>query len=164
MINDKIEAINSKNNIIRSKIEQFKARNEDLEQRILKVLINYELRRKSGVQLQENEKYLANILESFEIELSSPINKEIREQKFTKFNQVIRSIENASSNDLSKRQTTSLSSAATAASSLNDISNITDVQKSLREQHLAFKSLIEIINQDLKDLDTVKRGLLNEVK
>jgi len=124
------------------------------------VLISYELRRKSGIPIQENEKYLANVLESYEIELNSPINKEIREQKLKQFNEVISSMESASLNELSKRQTTTLASAAN--SQFGDIGNLSDVQKSLREQHLAFKSLIEIINQDLKDLNTVKRGLLNE--
>ena len=113
--------------------------------------------------LQENEKYLSNILESYEIELSSPINKEIREQKINDFNEIIAQLENTASNDLSKRQTTSLSSSngLNSQSQLSDLSNLTEVQKSLREQHLAFKSLIEIINHDMKDLNTIKRGLLN---
>ncbi len=164
LINDKIETVNSRNTIIKSKIEQFKARNEDLEQRILKILINYELRRKSGIQMQENEKYLSNILESYEIELSSPINKEIREQKINDFNEIISQLESSASNDLSKRQMTSLSTSTNSLnqSQLSDLTNLTEVQKSLREQHLAFKSLIEIINQDMKDLNTIKRGLLNE--
>ena len=36
-INDKIEALNSRNKLLQAKIDQFKLRNEDLEQRILKV-------------------------------------------------------------------------------------------------------------------------------
>jgi nuclear pore complex protein Nup54 len=38
-IAEQIEAINSRNKIIRTKIEQFRSRNEDLEHRILKVKI-----------------------------------------------------------------------------------------------------------------------------
>lgn len=159
LINDKIEAMNTRNSIIRNKIEQFKARNEDLEQRILKVLINYEMRRKSGVPMQENEKYLANILDSYDIELNSPINKEIREQKLKDFSEVIKQTEVTASSDLSKRQTSVLGA---SNGQLTDIGNLSEVQKSLKDQQLAFKSLIDIINQDLKDLNTIKRGLINE--
>lgn len=159
LINDKIEALNTRNSLIRNKIEQFKARNEDLEQRILKVLINYEMRRKSGIPMQENEKYLSNILDSYDIELNSPINKEIREQKLKEFNEVIKQLETSAASDLSKRQTSVLGA---SNGQLTDIGNLTEVQKSLKEQQLAFKSLIEIINQDLKDLNTIKRGILNE--
>ena len=48
-------------------------------------MINYEIRRKMGNPLQDNEKYLLNILDAFQIELSSPINKEIRRQKLNEF-------------------------------------------------------------------------------
>lgn len=42
VINNSIDSLNSRNKLIKSKIEQFKARNEDLEQRVLKVIrINY---------------------------------------------------------------------------------------------------------------------------
>ena len=39
-------------------------------------MINYEIRRKIGIPLQDNEKYLLNILDGFQVELNSPINKE----------------------------------------------------------------------------------------
>ena len=42
VINNSIDSLNSRNKLIKSHIEQVKARNEDLEQRVLKVIkINY---------------------------------------------------------------------------------------------------------------------------
>ncbi len=41
-IKDSIDGLNSRNKLIQSKIEQFKSRNEDLEQRVLKVKKNFE--------------------------------------------------------------------------------------------------------------------------
>jgi hypothetical protein len=37
VVKDSIDGLNSRNKLIQSKIEQFKSRNEDLEQRVLKV-------------------------------------------------------------------------------------------------------------------------------
>lgn len=39
LISNSIENLNDRNKLLRSKIEQFKARNEDLEQRTLKVYL-----------------------------------------------------------------------------------------------------------------------------
>ena len=49
-----------------------------------------------------------------------------------------------------------------AANQLSEMSNLSEVQKSLRDQQKAFKSLIEIINVDLKDLNLIKQGLYFE--
>ena len=177
-INDKIEALNSRNKLLQAKIDQFKLRNEDFEQRILKVkfffsfkilkffffhlsflikvLINYEIRRKIGIPLQDNERYLLAVLESFQIELNSPINKEIQRQKLSEFLETIKSIEN------SQRVQCKMQQELKAANQLSEMSNLSEVQKSLRDQQKAFKSLIEIINVDLKDLNLIKQGLYFE--
>lgn len=152
-INQKIESLNSRNKLIKSKIEQMKQHNENLEQRILKVIINYEIRRKMGIPLQETERYLFNILESFQIELSSPINKEIQRQKLSEFTQVIKTMEQKQQVK-GKRQLEQQ-----AANRLSDATQLSEVHKSLREQQKAFKSLIDIINNDLKDLNVIKQSI-----
>ena len=45
---------------------------------------------------------------------------------------------------------------------LMDVNSLNDVQKSLREQNKAFKSLIDIVNQDQKDLNKISWDLFNE--
>lgn len=170
-LNNTIDSLNTHNKLIATKIEQFRARNEDLEQRVLKLMINYEIRRKIGVPLQDNERYLLSILDSFQMELNSPINREIQRQKLSNFKEIIKTFENT------KRQTSYLTpkyagstsnvgANTTASSALNaelmDANSLNDVQKSLREQHKAFKSLIDIINQDQKDLNRIKKDLFNE--
>ena len=112
-----------------------------------------EIRRKIGIPIQDAEKFLLNILDSFQVELNSPINKEIQRQRFTEFNQNIKSIEN-SMQVKGKRQLEQQ-----AAKQLNDLSSLGDVHKNLREQQKAFKSLIDIINADLKDLKLIKSNL-----
>ena len=119
-------------------------------------MINYEIRRKIGIPLQDNERYLLAVLESFQIELNSPINKEIQRQKLSEFLETIKSIEN------SQRVQCKMQQELKAANQLSEMSNLGEVQKSLRDQQKAFKSLIEIINVDLKDLNLIKQGLYYE--
>lgn len=40
-MNDSIESLNSRNKLLKSKIDQFKSRNEDLEQRVMKVALYF---------------------------------------------------------------------------------------------------------------------------
>lgn len=122
-------------------------------------MINYEIRRKIGIPLQENEKYLLSILDSFQMELNSPINKEIQRQKLNEFVEIIKSYESTNRQQRgSGGQALQTSSTGNVVDSI-DASNLGEVQKSLREQHKAFKSLIDIVNKDLKDLDKIKKGL-----
>lgn len=114
-------------------------------------MINYEIRRKIGLPLQENEKYLMNVLDSFQMELNSPINKEIQRQKLNDFIDIIRSYE------YSNRKNP-LKSSGNFVETIG-ANNLNEIQKSLKEQQRAFKSLIEIVNQDLKDLDIIKKDL-----
>ena len=136
-----------------NKIEQYKTKNEELEHRLLKVMINYEIRRKLGICFQEDEKYLRNVLESLYIELSSPINKEIQKQKLNEFLEIVKSYElnNARQMQHSAKQdemiTSSLSRGGGGGNKI-DLNNLEGIQGSLRDQHKMFKSLIEIINKD----------------
>jgi len=156
VLNQSIEDLNSRNKLIRTKIEQFKTRNEDLEQRVLKLMINYEIRRKLGAPLQENEKYLFNILDSFQVELNSPINREIRRQKLNDFMDTIKKMES-----LNRTRGTSLSQIDLNESMLG-ANNLTDIQNNLGEQQKALKSLIQIIKKDLSDMNVIKKELLHE--
>lgn len=173
-ITESIEAINSRNKLIKSKIEQFKARNEDLEHRVLKVMINYEIRRKLGLPLQENEKYLLSVLESFQMELNSPINKEIQRQKLNEFAEIIKSYElrsRAANGGLAVSQEAVLRQSVASANTgcvttksgeVIDLSNLTQVQKTMRDEQRAIKSLVDIINKDIKDLNVIKSTLFKE--
>ena len=130
-------------------------------------MINYEIRRKIGLPLQENEKYLLSVLESFQMELNSPINKEIHRQKLNEFLEIIKSFESANrhlqlSGASNLLQSSNATSVTTKSGEVIDFSNLSDVQKSLREQHKAFKSLVDIINKDMKDLEVIKKGLFKE--
>jgi hypothetical protein len=134
-------------------------------------MINYEIRRKLNLSLQENEKYLLSILDSFQMELNSPLNKEIQRQKLNDFVEIIKSYELTNrQQQLSGALTytnngalqSSKSTIVTRSGEIIDLSNLNEVQKSLREQHKAFKSLIDIINKDMKDLNLIKKGLFNE--
>lgn len=160
-MNENIEEINSRNKLLMSKIEQYKQKNEELDYRLLKVMINYEIRRKLGICFQEDEKYLRNVLESFQIELSSPINKEIQKQKLNEFLEIVKNYEITHKHQQKQQQLASAKS--TEVSSITgvkyDLSKIEDVQKSLREQHKIFKSLVDIINKDLNDINAIKRNL-----
>ncbi len=170
-LNNTIDSLNTQNKLIATKIEQFRVRNEDLEQRVLKLMINYEIRRKIGVPLQDNERYLLSILDTFQMELNSPINKEIQRQKLNDFKDIVKRFEN------NKRQNAhlvpklkvenSVNSSGGASSTivnteLMDVNSLNEVQKSLREQQKAFKSMIDIINQDQKDLNKINWDLFNE--
>ena len=146
-----IEAINTKNRLLMNKIEQYKSKNEELEHRLLKVMINYEIRRKLGICFQEDEKYLRNVLESLYIELSSPINKEIQKQKLNEFLEIVKSYE---LNNLKQQQQQQM-----RQENKIDLNNLEGIQNSLRDQHKIFKSLIEIINKDLNDLNLIKRNI-----
>ncbi|CAF0960309.1 unnamed protein product [Brachionus calyciflorus] len=154
IITESIENLNSRNKLLKTKIDQFKSRNEDLEQRMLKVMINYEIRRKIGIPLQENEKYLLNVLDSFQMELNSPINKEIQRQKLNEFVEIIKSYE--LTNRMNPLQTNSSFNNSIETIGAN---NLADIQKSLRDQQKAFKSLIDIVNKDMKDLERIKKDL-----
>lgn len=163
VITNSIENLNDRNKILRSKIEQFKARNEDLEQRTLKVMINYEIRRKLGMPLLENEKYLLGLLETIQLELSSPINREIQRQKLNEFADIVKSIENRKQQqDQLKKPTAPLSANSMEAAAFTDNSSFTEIQRSLKEQQKAFKSLIEMIQKDSKDLEIMRKTILNE--
>ncbi len=156
-IKDDIDSINTKNKLLMNKIEQNKGKNEELEHRLLKVMINYEIRRKLGICFQEDEKYLRNVLESLYIELSSPINKEIQKQKLNEFLEIIKSYELT---HMRQSITASKSDDLTIYKANKvDLNNVEDIQKSLRDQHKIFKSLIEIINKDLNDINIIKRNL-----
>jgi hypothetical protein len=130
-------------------------RNEDLEQRVLKLMINYEIRRKLGAPLQENEKYLLSILDSFQVELNSPINREIRRQKLNDFMDTIKKMESLN------RKGTSLAQIDLNESQLG-ANNLTEIQSNLGEQQKALKSLIQIIKKDLSDMNLIKKELLHE--
>jgi hypothetical protein len=138
-------------------------------------MINYEIRRKVGLPLQENEKYLLNVLDSFQMELNSPINKEIQRQKLNEFIEIIKSFESTNrqlqlsgttaNNTLQNSNGNGSGSACTVVTKSGeviDLSNLQEVQKSLREQQNAFKSLVGIINKDAKDLELIKRGMFKE--
>lgn len=153
-INQKIDSLNARNKLIKTKIDQMKLQNEDLEQRILKIIINYEIRRKIGIPIQDAEKYLLNLLDSFQIELNSPINKEIQRQKFSEFTEIIKNLEN------SKQVKGKKQLEQQAANQLDELNKLGDIQKSLTDQQQAFKSLIDIINVDLKSLNLIKQGVL----
>ena len=128
-------------------------------------MINYEIRRKIGLPLQENEKYLSNILDNFQMELSSPINKEIRRQKFNEFMELIKTYESSNRQSSNQTNLTNISNQQqTTEIQTIDPNNLSDIQKSLREQHKAFKSLIEIINHDLKDINLIKNDLYKQQK
>jgi nuclear pore complex protein Nup54 len=150
-LKEDIETINTKNRLLMNKIEQYKNKNEELEHRLLKVMINYEIRRKLGICFQEDEKYLRNVLESLYIELSSPINKEIQKQKLNEFLEIVKSYE---LNNLKQHQQQQIKS-----DNKIDLNNLEGIQHSLRDQHKIFKSLIEIINKDLNDLNLIKRNI-----
>ena len=156
-IKDDIDSINTKNKLLINKIEQYKTKNEELEHRLLKVMINYEIRRKLGICFQEDEKYLRNVLESLYIELSSPVNKEIQKQKLGEFLDIIKTYE------MTHMRQGKTAGAGDDISILKgnkiDLNNVEDIQKTLREQHKIFKSLIEIINKDLNDINIIKRNL-----
>lgn len=181
IISNSIDNLNDRNKILRSKIEQFKARNEDLEQRTLKVMINYEIRRKIGLPLQENEKYLLGLLESIQMELSSPINKEIQRQKISEFNDIVKSLEmrkrqqqqqqqlqhqqqqqQQSKQPLGVHSSTSSMSNIDGGGVVFEPSSLGDIQRSLREQQKAFKSLIDMIHKDSRDLELMRKTILNE--
>lgn len=153
MINEDIGKINDRNKLIVNKIEQYKAKNEELEQRVLKLMINYEIRRKIGYCFQEDEKYLRSILESFQIELSSPINREIMKQKLNEYQDIVKQYE--MNNQLRVSDTNALQAEAYKT----QLGSIDGIQNSLREQQKAFKSLIEIINKDLNDLSIIQRDI-----
>jgi protein-tyrosine-phosphatase len=127
-------------------------------------MINYEIRRKLGLPLQENEKYLLGILESFQMELSSPINKEIQRQKLNEFVDIIKSLETRKRHNqkpLSANSSGSVNSNGGGTETF-DPSSLSEIQKTLREQQKAFKSLIDMINKDAKDLELIKKSVLNE--
>lgn len=117
------------------------------------MIINYEIRRKIGLPIQDYERHLLNILNSFQIELNSPINKEIQRQRFAEFTESIKAIESSMSIK-GKRQIEQQ-----AVNQLRDMNNLGEVQKSLRDQQKAFKSLIEIINGDLKSLNLIRNSI-----
>jgi hypothetical protein len=128
-------------------------------------MINYEIRRKIGIPLQDNEKYLLNILDGFQVELNSPINKEIRRQKLNEFVEVIKSFELTNSNRIFQQSSSNQTKQATNLSRdpiLCDPNNLAEIQKSLREQHKALKSLIDVVNKDMKDLNSIKKDMYNE--
>jgi hypothetical protein len=132
-------------------------------------MINYEIRRKIGLPLQENEKYLLSVLESFQMELNSPINKEIQRQKLNEFVEIIKSFESTNrqlqlSGTANVIQSSNASTVTTKSGEVIDLSNLQDVQRSLREQQNAFKSLVGIINKDTKDLELIKKGMFKEKK
>ena len=101
------------------------------------------------------------------MELNSPINKEIHRQKLNEFLEIIKSFESANrhlqlSGASNLLQSSNATSVTTKSGEVIDFSNLSDVQKSLREQHKAFKSLVDIINKDMKDLEVIKKGLFKE--
>ena len=49
MINESIENLNSRNKLLKTKIDQFRTRNEDLEQRMLKVKFNFSFKQPVSV-------------------------------------------------------------------------------------------------------------------
>jgi hypothetical protein len=123
-------------------------------------MVSYEIRRKLGVALQDNEKYLINVLEPLYLDLTSPINKEMLRQKFSEFHELINSFQVSSAS-----KETSFGSSASKLFNSEEIltgGELSEVQNSLKEQHKAFKSLIEIINKDLKDLSIIKKGLIGQ--
>ncbi len=149
-----IESINLKSKLLQTKIDQYKSKNEDLEYRVLKVMINYEIRRKIGYNFQENERYLRSVLESLQIELNAPINREIQKQKINEFLDIIKTYEakqqqHVQSNETSQYKQTTLA----------NMDSIETMQKLLRDEHKALKSLIEIINNDVNDLTMLKRDM-----
>ena len=144
-LNNTIDSLNTQNKLIATKIEQFRVRND--------------------------ERYLLSILDTCQMELNSPINKEIQRQKLNDFKDIVKRFEN------NKRQNAhlvpklkvenSVNSSGGASSTivnteLMDVNSLNEVQKSLREQQKAFKSMIDIINQDQKDLNKINWDLFNE--
>lgn len=140
-------------------------------------MINYEIRRKIGFPLQENEKYLLGLLESIQMELSSPINKEIQRQKLNEFVDIINSLENRRRHQQLQHQQqqqqqqlqqqksaplSALSNLGGVNEASYDSASLSDIQRSLREQQKAFKSLIEMIQKDSKDLEIMRKSFLNE--
>ena len=97
-------------------------------------MINYEIRRKIGIPLQDNEKYLLNILDGFQVELNSPINKEIRRQKLNEFVEVIKSFELTNSNRIFQQSSSNQTKQATNLSRdpiLCDPNNLAEIQKTV---------------------------------
>lgn len=149
LIGEDINRINDRNKLLMNKIEQLKSKNEEYEHRVLKLMINTEIRRKLGYGFQEDEKYLRSILESLQIELASPINKEIRKQKLNEYVEIIKLYEQQQ-----QQQQHSFSDQTSQF-----YGSIDEMHKSLKEQHKAFKSLIEIINKDLHDIEIIKKDM-----
>jgi hypothetical protein len=81
--------------------------------------------------------------------------KEIQRQKLNEFKEIIKTYESSARKPYAK-------AGANFGTELMDVNSMNEVQKSLREQHKAFKSLIEIINQDLTDLNKIKKDLYKE--
>ena len=138
------------------------------------MFINYEIRRKLGFPIQENENYLLGILTTFQNDLNSPINKEILRQKFTEFIDMIKSIEQNSSrkatlaNKLNMNATAGSANDSFSSSSgggggvkqLYDSNNLNEIYKTLKEEQKAVKSLIEVVNKNLADLGLMKNDLI----
>jgi hypothetical protein len=147
-------------------------------------MIKCDIRRKMGLPLQENEAYLYNVLESFQIELNSPINKEVQQQKFNEFIQSIKVFEEMNRKKakvqsgvkpiINTQPSLSLNGCGPlqATTKLNQLNNnlidakkvneYTDMQQLLRQQHNAIKSLIEIVNQDLRVSKTIRNDMFTE--
>ncbi len=138
----------------------------------LQLIINYDIRRKTGMPMQDMERHLLAVLERMSVDLNSPIHKERQRNKFAEFADVVKAIETrvvtASSDKryLANKSNVSLDASsltAAAAGGSEAASSISaEVQLTLREEQKAFKSLIEVINSDLRTLDVLKQSLARD--
>jgi len=144
IIQQEIRKIQDKQATTRSKIEERKRRILELSRRVLNVIIQQEIQRKSGLAIQTEEEQLRTQLEALNNQLRAPT------QFRGRINELLSSIRMQYEGDMRP--------VSTQGGQL-DPGTLKDIQDHLKNQQAGLNHMVDLMKKALTDLEVIETGL-----
>jgi len=145
IIQKEIRKLQDKQATTRSKIEERKRRILDLSHRVLEVIIQQEIQRKSGLAIQTEEEQLRTQLEALNNQLRAPT------QFRGRINELLSSIRMQYEGDMRP---------ISGPTGSLDTTAIADIQKHLKNQQEGINHMVELMKTACSDLEIIETGLM----
>jgi nuclear pore complex protein Nup54 len=144
IIRNNVSQLHQRHTTMMAKLAQLRRKEQELQRRVLHVMVEQEVTRKQGFSVQPDEEQLRVQLDSIQTELNTPMQFKGR------LNELMSQI---------RLQSLASSSGGSDTQFSLDPSVLQELRQHLTEQQKGLEHLKAIINEDLEDLSIIEQGL-----
>ena len=144
IIRDNTSQLQHQHTTMMAKLAQLRRKEQELQRRVLRVMVEQEITRKQGFSVQPDEEQLRVQLDGIQTELNAPMQFKGR------LNELMSQI---------RLQSLASPSGASDAQFSLDPSALQEIRQHLKEQQKGLEHLKTIIHEDIEDLSIIEQGL-----